>query len=67
MEPVLIEALIAELAVEALDVRVLRRLARFDQPQLDPMPIGPGIERLPGAASRECADSRSGDVSLPAQ
>ena len=34
-EPVLVQALVAELAVEALHVRVLRRLAGLDEAQLD--------------------------------
>lgn len=36
-EPVLIEAFIAELAVERLDIRILRRLARLNQFQYLPL------------------------------
>src|SRR5690349_6869086 len=35
LEPVLVQALVAELAIEALDVGVLRRLARLVQDVLD--------------------------------
>ena len=34
-EPVLIEALVSEPAVERFDIRILVRLARLDQPQRD--------------------------------
>ena len=44
-EPVLVQALVAELAVEALDVGVLRRLAGLDQAQLDAALVGPLVER----------------------
>ena len=47
-EPVLVEALITELAVEALDVAVLRRTARLDQDVFDAMPLRPGDERAAG-------------------
>ena len=40
LAPVLIEALVAELAVEALDVAVLRRHSRLDQDGLDAVPLG---------------------------
>jgi hypothetical protein len=45
-EPVLIEALIAELAIEALDVGVLDWLAWTDERQSDVLPVRPGVERL---------------------
>lgn len=38
-EPVLVEAFVAELAVEAFDVTVLHGSARFDQQVLDAMPL----------------------------
>ena len=41
-EPVLVEALVAELAVEGLDVSVLIRLAGFDEEQLDASRMSPG-------------------------
>jgi hypothetical protein len=44
-EPVLVQALVPELAVEALDVRVLDGAPRCDEVQLDPVPVGPGGER----------------------
>jgi len=40
-----VQALVAELPVEALDERVLHRLARLDEPQLDPTLVGPLIIR----------------------
>lgn len=43
-EPVLVLALVAELAIEALRVRVLRRLADLDQAQIDVPLVGPLIE-----------------------
>lgn len=43
-EPVLVEALVAELAVEALDVAVLHGLAWIDQQVLDVVPLRPGDE-----------------------
>lgn len=43
-EPVLIEAFIAELAVERLDIRVLRRLARLTQFQHHAIGVGPLVE-----------------------
>src|SRR5690606_9065297 len=46
-EPMLVEAFVAEPTVEAFDVRVLRRLARLDQHQLDPVGMGPLVERTP--------------------
>src|SRR5690606_10797597 len=41
-EPVLVEALVAELAVEALDVAVLHRAARLDQQVFDAVVLRPG-------------------------
>lgn len=48
VEPMLVEALVAELAVEAFDVAVLRRAARFDQDVLDALPLCPGDEGAAG-------------------
>src|SRR5437764_8514795 len=45
-EPVLVQAFVAELAIEALDVRVLDRLAGTDEAQTHAHLIGPGIEHL---------------------
>ena len=44
LEPVLVQALVAELAVEALDVAVLHRPARFDQDVADAMLVRPSHE-----------------------
>lgn len=41
----LIQALVAELAVDALDICVLDRLARPDECQADVVLVGPGVER----------------------
>lgn len=43
-----IQAFVAELAVETLQVSVLHRLARFDEIQRDVVLIGPGVKRLAG-------------------
>jgi len=45
VEVMVVQALVAELAVEALDVGVLRRLAGCDQLQIDPPTIGPSVHR----------------------
>ena len=42
LEPLLIWALVPELAVEALDVAVLNRLTGLDWDVLDAMPVRPG-------------------------
>jgi hypothetical protein len=47
-EPLLVEALVAELAVEAFDVRVLRRLARLGKREGDAVRVRPLVERPPG-------------------
>lgn len=44
-EPVLVQAFIAEAAVEALNERVLDRLAGLDEMQSDLQIVGPGVER----------------------
>jgi hypothetical protein len=44
-EPVLVEALLPKATVRAFDVRVLDRLARVDEIELDTVVIGPGIKR----------------------
>ena len=43
-QPVLIEALVSKLAIEALDEAVLYRLAWTDESELDAVAIGPLIE-----------------------
>ncbi len=48
LEPLLVEALVAELAVEALDEPILRRLARCDQDVAHAATRGPGHECLTG-------------------
>jgi len=45
-EPVFVQALIAEFAVEALDVAVLHRSPRRDEVQLDSVLIGPLVHHL---------------------
>jgi hypothetical protein len=45
-KPVLVEGLIAQLAVEALDVGVLNRLAGPDEVQLYAPLVGPGVPCL---------------------
>ena len=43
-EPVLVQALIPEPAIEALDIGILGRLAWVDEIQLNAVVIGPGIK-----------------------
>src|SRR5262245_14778751 len=45
-EPVLVQTLVAELAVEALDERILYGLAWPNEMKLHPYPVGPRVERL---------------------
>ncbi len=45
-EPVLVKALVVELAVEALHVCVLRRLAGLYQPQRHTVAVGPAVEPI---------------------
>src|SRR3989304_115382 len=45
-EPVLVQALVAQPAVEALDEGVLHGLARLDEAQRDPLLVGPLVERF---------------------
>ncbi len=45
-EPKLVEAFVAQLAIEALDESVLHRLARFDKHVLHTMLVGPTRQRL---------------------
>ena len=47
-EPVFVEAFVAELAVEALDVGVLGRLAGLDQQQLYAVGLRPLVQRSAG-------------------
>ena len=47
-KPLLIQAFIPELAVEALDVAVLHRLTRFNQDVAYPVLMCPGQERTAG-------------------
>jgi len=48
-EPVLVQALISELAVESVYVRVLPRLTGLYQAQRHAVTVGPAIERVAGA------------------
>ena len=43
-EPVLVQAFVPQPAVEALDVRVLDRLAGLNEVQLHSLAVGPGIQ-----------------------
>ena len=45
-EHMLVKALVAKLAIEALDVAVLDRLPRLNEVQLHAVCIGPGVERF---------------------
>src|SRR5262245_55871258 len=44
-EVMVVQALVAELPVEALDVGILRRFACGDQLQIDALAVGPAIQR----------------------
>src|SRR5688572_20200325 len=57
-EPVKVQALVAELAVEALDERVLHGLAGPDEVQLHSALIRPGVERLAGELRSVVADDQ---------
>ena len=57
-EPVLVQALIAEPAIERLDVAVLRRLAGLDQPQRDAARVRPGRTSPEGA---QCSRGHDGE------
>ena len=75
LEPLLVQALVAESPVEALDVAVLHRPSRLDQDVLDAMAVRPGHEcpacEFPAvvgangqwvAAEERCPIEQSGDV-----
>jgi len=47
-DPVFIQTLIPKLAIEALDVSVLRRLSRLNHHRRDAVVVGPLIEYLAG-------------------
>lgn len=64
-KPVLIEAAIAELAVEALDEGILCRLARLDEGQRDLPLTRPEEHRLAGQFGAVIADNRPGQRTLP--
>lgn len=59
-EPVLVQTLIAELAVEAFDVTVLHGPARLDQQVLDPVLLRPGDERAAGELRTVVGTHRTG-------
>jgi len=63
VEPVLVQTLVPELAVEALDVGVLRRFPRVDEVQLDPVTVRPGVQRLSAELPAIVGDDRPGDSS----
>ena len=71
-EPVLIQALVPELAVEALDISVLLRLPGLNEVQLQSLPVSPLVECLVGelpysfreAGHHEEIDSRKIDFML---
>ena len=46
-KPVLVQALIPKLAVEAINTCILDRLSRWDAMQRDPMLIGPRVQGVP--------------------
>jgi hypothetical protein len=47
-KPVLVQAFVAKLAVETLDVGVFNRLAWSNEAQRDSVPVGPRVERPSG-------------------
>jgi hypothetical protein len=47
-KPVFVQAFVAELAVEAFDIRVLDRLARANETNRDTRGVGPRVERPAG-------------------
>src|SRR5712692_3460474 len=62
-EPVLVQALIPPLAVEALDESILHRLPRLDEMQFHPSLVSPDIQRLacelwPLSVTRTCGTPR---------
>jgi hypothetical protein len=48
LEPVEVKTFVAESSVEAFDVGILGRLARFDKIEGDLVGVGPGVERVAG-------------------
>jgi hypothetical protein len=64
-KPVLVEAFVAECAVEALQEAVLHGLARRAEVQADAVLVGPGIAHLAGAfGSSVPGDALGGTVPL---
>src|SRR5262249_41939793 len=57
-EPVLVETLVSESAVEALNEGVLDRLPRADEVELDAPAVGPGVERPASELKAIVADQR---------
>jgi hypothetical protein len=45
-EPILVQAFITELAVEALHVAIIHRFAGSDELEFDPSSVSPGVERV---------------------
>jgi len=62
-EPVVVQALIAELAVEALNVAVLDGFAGSDDVDLHAGLVGPGVQRLAGELRPVVADDELGSAS----
>src|SRR5688572_13386643 len=58
----LVQALVAEPAVEALDVGVLDRLAGPDEVQLDAALVCPGVQHLAGELGTVVADDAFGQA-----
>ncbi len=58
-KPVFVQALIPKLPIEALDVRVLDRLARADEAQLDAVRVRPRVERAPDKLRPVVDDDRA--------
>jgi len=70
-EVVIVQALVTELAIEALDVGVLRRLASCDELQIYRFAVGPAIQRAAGelwplvGTNRPGQAAKLGDVVRP--
>src|SRR5690606_39946469 len=63
-KPMLVQAFVAQPAVEALDVGVLHRLARADERQAHPLRIGPCIEHLAFKLDRKSTRLNSSHVKI---
>src|SRR5262249_23185672 len=63
-EPVLVETLVSESAVGALNKGVLDRLPRADEVDLDTPAVGPGVERPASEFRAVVADKHRGERAL---